>query len=183
MTLTFGVSVFFYSSSHWNCRKLSDPAHLEWAFAMGLSLLTASSQLPFEVYSYSHLADVKSEAQRAEAACPRPHSKKLEGWNARLLEWGQQTFHWETRESKHLGLCGPNNLCCNYPIWLEHCKNHHRLYGNEWAWLCADTILFVDTEIWISHMICTCQESYFEFSQLPQNENTQNVSGLRFFHL
>ena len=46
---------------------------------MGLPLLTASSQLPFEIYSYSHLADVESEAQRAETACPRPHSKKPEG--------------------------------------------------------------------------------------------------------
>ena len=30
-------------------------------------------------------------------------------------------------------------------------------------------------------MICTCQESSFDFSQLLQNENTQNVSELRFF--
>lgn len=50
-------------------------------------------------------------------------------------------------ESKYLQFCRPDGLCYNYSPLISYCKTaiEHRLYVNEWTWLCSNKALYINT--------------------------------------
>lgn len=59
------------------------------------------------------------------------------------------TFPVKGQLANVLGFVG-HKFCLNYSILPSQCKNSQTQYKNEWAWLCADSVLFMDTDISIN---------------------------------
>ena len=87
-----------------------------------------------------------------------------------ISERGRQAFSMKGQTVNTSG------FLCSHTLSLSQV-----LHENKWAWLCSNKALFMDTEIWFSHIIFTYHEIFryfsFGFSQSLKNVNPQGAPG------
>lgn len=105
-------------------------------------------------------------ARKLKPSGSSPHTLMDGNWTRtpalNHLRWANSEVHVYVMHSKRLlprvrwqmfWTLKPHGLCCSYSILLLQIESNHKQFGNEWSWLCYNTILFIDAEIWISQFL------------------------------